>query len=630
LVALVAVAAFAKYITGGAAAGLLGASFGAGTFGAAALGAGVALGGSLLINALTAPKQGATNTPSATQDQIYSVAARGNTAKLGQPLPVWYGRLKCFPDFAATPWGEFVGNDQYLNVLLSTTMGSMAYEAIYIDDTVLWTQAGGITPGFACDIALYEPGQTVTLFPVNVEQSSQVSEQQLPSGSGTSGGGFGFDGHPFSISARSPGAWLGGFVANPAGSLAQSIAIDFVFPAGCFTYNKDNGNYGYSTVGLTCEYALCDDTGAQIGAYAQLFYIERSYNSQSPVRDSVKADVAPGRYLVRFRREDAELAGQAGSNAVIWAGLRSFLKGANSFPDVSTIAIRIKASQSTQGAYKFGVLGTRKLPVWNGAAFVTQATRNNGWAFLDAVVNSQYGSGMSIAKVDFNAVVSFAAGCDSRDDTFDYAFTVAVAVPDGLDKILTAARARHFWLGDTLSIVREEWRDVPTMLLTDREIVRDSRQVTFTMLGDEDPDAVVVEYIDETTWLPASVQYPRDNGTFTSGNAETKRIDGVVKRAQAFREAAFYYLQSIDRRENVQIQTEYEGRAITFGSVLRVQSELPEAYGNGGAVVDVTGHTLTLHPAPVWDTGPFYIRLRRPNGTSFGPVLQEYLGNKAW
>jgi hypothetical protein len=168
------------------------------------------------------------------------------------------------------------------------------------------------------------------------------------------------------------------------------------------------------------------------------------------------------------------------------------------------------------------------------------------------------------------------------------------------------------------------------MLLTDREIVRDSRQVTFTMLGDEDPDAVVVEYIDETTWLPASVQYPRDNGTFTSGNAETKRIDGVVKRAQAFREAAFYYLQSIDRRENVQIQTEYEGRAITFGSVLRVQSELPEAYGYGGAVVDVTGHTLTLHPAPVWDTGPFYIRLRRPNGTSFGPVLQEYLGNKAW
>jgi hypothetical protein len=600
---------------------LLGASFGAGTFGAAALGAGVALGGSLLINALTAPKQGATNAPSATQDQIYSVAAQGNTAKLGQPLPVWYGRLKTFPDFAATPWGEFVGNDQYLNVLLSTTMGSLDYEAVYIDDTVLWQAGAGVEPGFDCQIAFYEPGQTVTLFPVNVDQSSEVSGQQLPSGGGTTGGRYDFGGFSFPASDRSPGAWLGGFVANPAGSLAQSIAIDFVFPAGCFTYNKDNGNYGYSTVGLTCEVAPCDDTGVQTGAYAQLFYIERSYNSQSPVRDSVKADVAPSRYLVRFRREDGELAGQAGSNAVIWAGLRSFLKGANSFADVSTVAIRIKASQSTQGASKFGVLATRKLPVWNGAAFVTQATRNNGWAFLDAVVNSQYGSGLSIAKVDFNAVVSFAAGCDSRGDSFDYEFTAAVAVPDALDKILTAARARHFWLGDTVSIVRDEWRDVPTMLLTDREIVRDSTQVTFTMLGDEDPDAVVVEYIEENTWLPGSVQYPPDSGTFTAGNAETKRIDGIINRAQAFREAAFYYLQSIYRRENVQIQTEYEGRAITFGSVLRLQSELPEAYGYGGAVVDVTGHTLTLNPAPVWDTGPFYIRLRRPNGTSFGPIL---------
>jgi hypothetical protein len=49
---------------------LLGASFGAGTLGAAVLGAGVPLGASLLVNALTASKQGATNTPSATQDQI--------------------------------------------------------------------------------------------------------------------------------------------------------------------------------------------------------------------------------------------------------------------------------------------------------------------------------------------------------------------------------------------------------------------------------------------------------------------------------------------------------------------------------------------------------------------------------
>lgn len=317
---------------------------------------------------------------------------------------------------------------------------------------------------------------------------------------------------------------------------------------------------------------------------------------------------------------DAGLPTQHGSNAIVWAGLRSFLVGASSFPDVSTVAIRIKATQSTQGSYKFGVLATRKVPVWSGSAFVTQASRNNGWAFLDAVTNAQYGSTLPLSKVDFNSIVSFAAACDMRGDTFDYCFTSATAVPEAFDKILTPARARHFWLGDTISVVRDEWRDVPSMLLTDREIVRDSTQITFTMLGDEDPDAVIVEYIDENTWGPAQIQYPPDDQFFTATHAEVKRIDGIVDRDQAFRECAFYYLQSIYRRENVQIGTEYEGRAITFGSVLRVQSELPMAYGYGGAVVGHVANALTLNPAPVWDAGPFYIRLRRSNGMWFGPV----------
>ncbi|WP_166295338.1 host specificity factor TipJ family phage tail protein [Bradyrhizobium sp. 2S1] len=609
LLALVAVSAFAF-----GAPALLGLT--AGSFAAIATTAAITVAGSLLVNALVAPKAGATNTPTSTQDQIYSVAATGNVAKLGQPLPVWYGRLKDYPDFAATPWSEFVANDQYLNVLLSPTMGSLEYEAVYVDDTILWDSVNGLSATFAgAEIAFYEPGAPVTLFPTNVDQSAEVSGQQLPSGGGFFGGAY------MGGEAVSPGAWLGPFVANPAGTQAQAVALDFVFPAGCFTYNKDNGNIGYATVGVTAEYATCDDAGAQTGPFSTLFSITRSYASQSPIRDSVKTNLPAGRCLVRFRREDAELSGSSGANAVIWAGLRSFLKGNNSFADVSTIAIRLKASQSTQGAYKFGVLGTRKLPVWNGAAFVTQATRNPGWAFLDAAINAQYGSGVSVAKSDFNAIVNFAGGCDSRGDTFDYRFTTAVAVPDAFDKILGAARAKHFWLGDTISVVRDEWRDVPTMMLTDREIARDTTQVTFTMLGDEDPDAVVIEYVDENTWLPARVQYPPEGPTFASAYAETKRIDGIVNRDQAFREAAFLYLQSIYRRENVQLQTEYEGRAITFGSVVRVQSELPMAYGYGGAVTEVADRTLTLNPAPVWDSGPFYLRLRRPTGKSFGPVL---------
>ncbi|SHJ69729.1 protein of unknown function [Bradyrhizobium lablabi] len=617
LVALIAVSAFALW------AGP--ALFGAGTIGAFATTAAIGIGGSLLINALVGPKAGATNAPNATQDQIYSVAAQGNTAKLGQPLPVWYGRLKTFPDFAATPWGEFVGNNQYLNVLLSVGMGSFSYENLYIDNTILWDPINGVSASFpGAQVAFYEPGATVTLFPTNVDSSIEVSGQQLPDGGGVEAGRYYPGQFPTSF-----GAPLGPFVANPSGTLAQSIAIDFVFPGGCFTIDNNTNQIGYANVTLLAEAAPCDGAGAPTGSFFTLFQVTRQFASTSPIRDSIKTDVSPGRYLVRLSRLGANATGISGTNTVIWAGLRSFLQGANSFPDVSTVAIRLLASQSTQGSYKFGVLATRKLPVWNGSAFVTQATRNPAWAFYDAVTNSQYGSGLPISKTDFNAVVNLAAGATSRGDTFDYVFSAAVAVPAAFDKILTATRSRHFWLGDTVSVVRDEWRDVPSMMLTDREIVRDSTQVTWTMLGDEDPDAVIIEYIDDNTWLPAQVQYPPNDQFFTASHAEVKRIDGIVDRNQAFRECAFYYLQSIYRRENVQIGTEYEGRAITFGSVLRLQSELPMAYGYAGAVVGVSGNALTLDPAPTWDVGPFYIRLRQPNGKYFGPILATQGANAA-
>jgi hypothetical protein len=84
LVALMAVSAFAFW-AGPLVAGALG-------FAGSAFATGLAtdligLGGALLVNALITPNPGATNAPDSTQDQICSVLAQGNTAKLGQPLP---------------------------------------------------------------------------------------------------------------------------------------------------------------------------------------------------------------------------------------------------------------------------------------------------------------------------------------------------------------------------------------------------------------------------------------------------------------------------------------------------------------------------------------------------------------
>lgn len=598
LVAMIAVAAFAGPLGGMVASGL---GFTAGTTAftvASGLAtAAIGLGGALLVNALVAPKQGATNDGTPT-DQIYTASAAGNRARLGQPLPIWYGRNKDYPDFAATPWGEFQGNDQYLNVLLSVTMGSMDYEQLLISDTPFWNPTDGVMPAFSsARVEFYEPNAPVTLFPVNVTQSDEVNGQQLP--------------HDYS--------WVGPYVANAPETKAYQLAVDYVFPAGCYTTNDDGETTAFS-VTVVAERQAVNDAGAPIGDWTELGAVTRAYASRSPIRETMLVGVPEGRYQVRFRRTSDVPADNKGAAEVVWAGLRAYLRGDNTFP-VSTIAIRIKATETTQGSYKFGVIGTRKLPVWNGSTFVLQATRNPAWALLDMATNPQYGAEVQSAKVDFNTLANHAMGCTSRGDSFDYVFKSAVAVPEAFDTAITPSRSRHMWLGDTLSLVRDQWESVPAMMLTDREIVRDSTSFEYTMLGEEDPDAVIIEYIDENTWLPATVQYPPNTEIFTATRPETKRVNGIVNRNHAYRECAFYYLCSIYRREAGSIGCEYEGRAITMGQTLRLQSELPQDYGYAGAVTDRDSYTLTLDPAPEWATGEtHYIRLRRPNGKEFGPV----------
>ena len=606
IVALVAVAALAltaPYLAAGAFPFL-----GAGTVGGALLSAGIGIGGSLLINSLIAPRAGAQNqdpaaSSSGTDQVLASIQASGNQIKPFSPIPVQYGRLKTYPDFAATPWSEYIGNEQYLNALLSLGMGRFSPEAIYLDDTLLWDSGTGVQSGFTAEVEFYDPGETVTLFPTNVVSSGSVSGQEI---------------------LVTP---VGFYAVCAPGETVSAIAVDMLFPSGVYQVplNATNPNQVEATLSVfvIAEYQEINDAGTPIGSVQQLFTADYTgLISKNPVRQSVKTTVPNARYQVRVSRSLAPSTASNVSDHIVWAGLRGFVHGVASFP-VSTCAIRIKADRvNANSARKFAITSTRKVDVWNGAAFVEQASRNPLWAFYDAATDTEYGAGRPASKVDFNTIVTEAAAADSRGDCFDYTFASAVAVPDALDTILRTVRARHFWSGDVISVVRDEERTVPDMLLTDREIVRGTLSYDTIINDDQSSDSVRVEYVDEDIWQPADVQYPPDSFAFTAENPATIRVDGIVQREKALEYAAFFYLQSIYRRQLVRLDTEWDGRRLTYGAHVRVQSEIPQSWGQSGAITSVATNTLTADPAPGWaDAGSKYVRIRTKTGRVFGPVL---------
>lgn len=110
IVGTIALLAVATAITGGAAAGLLGAGFAGGTFGAQALAAAVTFGGRLLL--ALAAKPAAKTKDDATAEGLGSASATGNVVTPGQSFDYVAGRVKVFPKMAANPLVELDGEDE--------------------------------------------------------------------------------------------------------------------------------------------------------------------------------------------------------------------------------------------------------------------------------------------------------------------------------------------------------------------------------------------------------------------------------------------------------------------------------------------------------------------------------------
>ena len=98
---------------------------------------GIMMAGSALINAVFPPPGLPSTASPATASPTYSMQAQGNAARLGSPIPVNYGRMRIYPDFAATPYTEYESNEQYLYQLFCIGQGQNNVSEIRLENTPL-------------------------------------------------------------------------------------------------------------------------------------------------------------------------------------------------------------------------------------------------------------------------------------------------------------------------------------------------------------------------------------------------------------------------------------------------------------------------------------------------------------
>lgn len=595
-VLMLAVSVFAP-MAGTWAAGMMGANLATGSLAAMAVNVGSVMIGNALVNALIPPPK----PPSTHQAQklaapspTYNLQAQGNMARLDQAIPVQYGRMMSYPDFAAQPYTEFAGNEQYLYQLLCLGMGEYDIEAVRIEDTPVASFA-------EIDYEIVPPGGTVTMFPTSVITSGEVSGQEALTGTYLPA--------------------VDGFVANAAGTQANILGLDMVTPRGLYQVHSESGNLLDASITFQTEARAIDDDGTPIGSWSVLGTHTLTAKTTTPRRVSYRYTVAAGRYEVRVLRTDTKQTGQYWGHELAWAGLRAYLPETRDFGDVTLIAMRMRASNnlSNQAARKINVIATRRLPIWNGTTWsAATATSSIAWAIADACRNTSYGAGLADSRIDLAGLLALDAIWASRQDEFCGRFDNAMTWWESVGKIAAAGRAKPYMQGGIVRVARDGPATIPVAMFSARNIKRGSFTLDYLLHTGDTADAVDVGYNDRNYWSPRRVRAKLPDST--AAKPAKVELFGVTDRAQAYREGMYQAASNRYRRRIAKFATEMEGFIPSFGDLITIQHDMP-AWGQHAEAVawDAGTRTLTLSEPPTWGAGTHYIGLRTKAGGVSGP-----------
>lgn len=575
----------------------LGASMGiTSAVGVSLLTAGVALAGSVLVNALIPPpmpSSAISNYNATSPSPTYSIQAQGNQARLGEPIPVVYGRHVIYPDFGATPYSEFAGNEQYLYQLHVIGQGEYDIEQIRIEDTPI-TSFQEIT------YEIVPPGGTVTLLNTDVVTAAEIAGQEL-------------------LALGDGGNWVGPFVANPTETSTDLLALDMVMPKGLY-YANDNGSLGVRTVTWEVQARLIDDEGNALGAWTTLGTESHSANTNTPIRLTYKYPVAAGRYEVQMLRTNGKDNSARAGHDINWNALKAHLVGEPDFGNVTLLAMKMRATDnlSQRSSRMVNCIATRKLKVWHPDTgwSAVQPTRSIAWALAD-ILKANYGAKLADSRIDLAALFALDAIWTARGDTFNGVFDRKLTVWDALTQVARCGRALPFLQGGLVRFARDEPRAMPVAMFSPRNIVKGSFKIDFVMPGEDTADSVKVEFFNQRTWKQDEITASLPDSA--AEQPATVSLFGCTDKDQAIREGMYMAAANRYRRRIISFRTELEGMIPTYSDLIAISHDMPR-WGIAGDVIEFAEPVLTLsEPVSFEDAGTHYVVLRRKDGSLSGP-----------
>lgn len=572
-VLMIVVAVVAMWVTGGGAAGALGSAFGAGTFGAYALGAAVSVVGTLAVNALVPPPK--PPSPTGTDGRWNMLTGTSNHMDPYGAVPCVVGEMRFYPKHAAIPYTVSVGEDSYQYCLFD--LGFLTTGATVTDLRI------GDTPIGDFQGVSYEVTTTPTIYRSDVAETAVMA---------------GLEDNEEVIRTTAPDV--------------DEVALEVVYAAGLFgvgTNGKDFARDGYwdfhyRAVGSPTWLALPSPrlSGVEANATADGTHKIRAMRKK-PFAIGVAFDVAPGQYEVRVKRR-AHPEGNSDNTFVddsTYTVLRSIRHTNPSTTGTTKLAMRIKANDQLNGALQtLSCLVRQKIPVWDRITdtWSDQFSLNTAWVtYWLATECAALHTHAPASRMDLERWADYAEFCDLHGLETRRTLDGRQTCGELLNDVLAGSLASLGQVNGKYAPVFDAGESTPSMVFTELEAGEFRGQRAFVRV----PHALRVRFVNpDANWRSDEIVVLDDGYSYRGVDArgvasalpEPTRFESVelqiaCEPAQAWRLGRFHLAQIKYRASVYHWRADISALGVTRGDVVDVQSPVTEWGVGAGFVVSV-------------------------------------------
>lgn len=507
---------------------------------------------------------------------------------------------------------------------------SGANAGLYIVDTITPGLSGTLTLNYsngspATDLSLGSLSMCIGWrgfrYRITAASSSTISVERLTTSGATDSGWIGFAALTSSTAtivldeSSAEGDWLGPFVACPNGEVTNKIEVDFMFPSGLAYIYPKNGALLDQTVKAEIQYRDYATAGAWtsvIKTYTQHTLNQIGFTETINLPSSYQPEV-------QIRRIGAKSTSTSVQDEIQWYGLRSKLNAPTSYPDFTTIGLKIVTGDrlAAQSESLVSVRATRKLPVWDGTSWSAPVVTRSIAPWVAYIAKSV---GYTDADINLSELHRLGDIWDARGDYYDDAINDRTTVKDAINDALAAGFSELTIDRGLIKPVRDEPRTVFEQAYSPQNMTSPLvRQFSSTDV--DDFDGVDVEYFDAASkqWTTIECRLPGDLGQ----RVEKMRIAGVTDETRAWRIGMRKRRTQRYRRWGYTFSTELDAMNSGYLSYVPLLDDVP-GYGQSAILEEYAvmgaGAVLRSTEPLDWSAGGVHVvGLRRPDGTLSGP-----------